>query len=167
MTSPDNSGRGIIGRADSAAADQTHARAVRDVAWAFRKAIGMGGLQLRGLQQFPLGSCGDVCELLGEYFIDRGLGRCTYRNGQVPDRNSTHAWLQRHGLIVDITADQFPEVDSPVIVERDSHWHRQIMGGPGGRTASFDWFRTNTQRAQAEHDYELLKERADAFRRAD
>src|SRR5690606_14776331 len=36
----------------------------------------------------------------------------------------SHAWLYRDGLIVDITADQFPEVVSKVIVTTDSPWHR-------------------------------------------
>lgn len=38
------------------------------------------------------------------------------------DGNS-HAWLRREDLIVDITADQFPDQHQPVIVERRSRWH--------------------------------------------
>jgi hypothetical protein len=38
---------------------------------------------------------------------------------------SSHAWLQNGGWIVDITADQFPDVDEPVIVTNSSEWHQQ------------------------------------------
>jgi hypothetical protein len=38
--------------------------------------------------------------------------------------NSTHVWLKREDLIVDITADQFDqEVVLPVIVSTESSWH--------------------------------------------
>jgi hypothetical protein len=42
------------------------------------------------------------------------LAKRTYRG---------HGWLEQNGLIVDITADQFPEVDKPVIVADNSQWH--------------------------------------------
>jgi len=42
----------------------------------------------------------------------------------------SHAWLQRGNLIIDITADQFPEVEDPVIVTTRSPWHEQFEGEP-------------------------------------
>ena len=56
------------------------------------------------------------------------MGAFDYVLGEkgVPGPDSTersHAWLQRDDLIVDITADQFGEVDEEVIVTRDSEWH--------------------------------------------
>ena len=35
----------------------------------------------------------------------------------------SHAWIQREGLIIDITADQFDDVTEPVIVSDSSPWH--------------------------------------------
>lgn len=41
---------------------------------------------------------------------------------------SSHAWLQSGELIVDITADQFPDVDARVIVLERSAWHIALNG---------------------------------------
>jgi hypothetical protein len=41
-------------------------------------------------------------------------------------RHSTHAWLEQGSVIVDITADQFPEGTLPVIVSTASPWHEQF-----------------------------------------
>jgi hypothetical protein len=38
--------------------------------------------------------------------------------------SSSHAWLERAGWVLDITADQFVDVVEPVILSRDSAWHR-------------------------------------------
>ena len=56
---------------------------------------------------------------------------------------TSHAWLRRGELIVDITADQFQDAPRPIIIEENSHWHRQfesevlhkanvtVVSGPG------------------------------------
>jgi len=41
---------------------------------------------------------------------------------------SSHTWLEKQNLVVDITADQFPEISDKVIVCLDSEWHRQFNG---------------------------------------
>ena len=41
---------------------------------------------------------------------------------------TTHAWIQRGTLIVDITADQFEEINESVLVLYDSEWHEQWSG---------------------------------------
>ena len=43
---------------------------------------------------------------------------------------SSHAWLQCDCLIVDITADQFPEISDTVIVRENSEWHATLNGEP-------------------------------------
>lgn len=35
----------------------------------------------------------------------------------------SHAWLTLDGLTIDITADQFAEINDPVIVAHGSAWH--------------------------------------------
>jgi len=53
----------------------------------------------------------------------------------------THAWIERDGVIVDITADQFDDVEQAVIVTADRTWHDQFKGdtvmGPA-RIDSYD-----------------------------
>jgi hypothetical protein len=75
--------------------------------------------------EFPHGSCGDTSLLLGTYLKEQDAGAFTYVDGGrgvSPDR-CYHGWLEAEGVIVDITADQFPEVNEPVIVATRSAWH--------------------------------------------
>jgi hypothetical protein len=81
------------------------------------------------LDHFPHGTCGDVAILLGEFFYRTWLGEWTYRSGIRDDH--THAWLERDGVTVDITADQFPDVDQAVIVTRASTWHDTFTPAAG------------------------------------
>ena len=76
-----------------------------------------------GFSQFPLGSCGDATVLLGTYLTDRGHGVFDYMLGLRGTDRASHAWLQAGNLVVDITADQFPEINSPVIVTQKGEWH--------------------------------------------
>ncbi len=84
------------------------------------------------LQNFPHGSCGDVVLLLGTYLLESGYGEFGYALGERGDlRTNTwksHAWLEKKNLVVDITADQFPEISENVIVCLDSGWHKQFNG---------------------------------------
>ena len=77
---------------------------------------------------FPRGSCGDATPLLGTYLINQGLGTFDYRLGtrgcHEDDSWFSHAWLQKDNLVVDITADQFPDITQKVIVKYDSGWHQ-------------------------------------------
>ena len=43
-------------------------------------------------------------------------------------KQRSHAWLGRGTLVIDITADQFPDVSESVIVTLDSPWHRAWRG---------------------------------------
>lgn len=40
----------------------------------------------------------------------------------------SHAWLQAGDIVVDITADQFPEMTNPAIVQENSEWHARLNG---------------------------------------
>ena len=77
------------------------------------------------LQDFPHGSCGDAALLLRAFLLERGLGTFAYKLGwrQSDGGRVSHAWLQAGGIVVDITADQFPEIDEKVIVAENSAWH--------------------------------------------
>src|SRR5271163_4521740 len=80
-------------------------------------------------QDFPKGSCGDAALLLRAFLQDQGLGTFQYalgwRDGN--DGRHSHAWLAAGGLVVDITADQFQEIDEKVIVTENSGWHAAIQ----------------------------------------
>jgi hypothetical protein len=73
---------------------------------------------VRTFQDFPTGSCGDAALLLRAFLQEQGLGTFAYILGwRETDRGwGSHAWLEAAGVIVDITADQFPEIDEKVIV---------------------------------------------------
>jgi hypothetical protein len=136
---------------------------VRDAATRFRYAFEQGGLEFDGVSDFPLGACGTASDLLGQYLVDSGLGEWTYRSGVLPDSGNTHAWLERDGVLVDITADQFSDADSPVIVTTDSEWHARLTRMAGSYVARLDHYdETDEEIASAiRADYETLKHRAD------
>jgi hypothetical protein len=100
---------------------------VRYAATKFRDALEtMPCSDLVSLADFPRGACGDTCPLLGQYLADCGLGEWQYMSGERLDSHGdmeSHAWIEQDGLIVDITADQFPEIDEPVLVSWDRQWH--------------------------------------------
>jgi hypothetical protein len=79
------------------------------------------------MQDFPVGACGDAVPLLGTYLAEQGFGTFMYALGLRAcdgiNREHSHAWLEADGIIIDITADQFPEVHRKVIVTTRSDWH--------------------------------------------
>jgi hypothetical protein len=86
---------------------------------------------------FPKGVCGAVCFLLGHYIRENGFPDAEYVNGIRPSDGESHAWIETDGIIVDITGDQFAEIDEGVIVTADATWHRQFSDRPGRRPADF------------------------------
>jgi hypothetical protein len=141
------------------------AEEVRNAAARFRAALDQGGLRLCSLANFPRGSCGDTSELLGQYLSDSGFGTWRYRSGvQTDPAGITHAWIERDGLILDITADQFPDISEPVVLTMDRTWHDAHftpMASHGA--ADLEWFARSDNRADAQADYLTLRQRADAL----
>ncbi len=82
------------------------------------------------LERFPHYCCKPASQLLARYLVTvarvpmikfvsaRRHGGPYCRSGW-----QSHVWLEAGGLIVDITADQYREVPSGVIVESASEWH--------------------------------------------
>ncbi len=72
---------------------------------------------------FPFGCCADTSELLAEYLRGNGvetqLVRGTY--GVL-----THAWLEYKDYIIDITADQFCDVQEKIIVTDNKEWYAKF-----------------------------------------
>lgn len=105
---------------------------IRDLAMQLRRALDSGPrseLPL-SMREFPRGACGDASLLLGALLADCGLAGfelVSADRGRIDDGTWTsHAWLARGPLIVDITADQFPDAPAAVIVARDSVWHTRF-----------------------------------------
>lgn len=68
---------------------------------------------------FPGGACGDTSMLLGNFLLREYYIDSTYICGSslIEGREQwTHAWLEYAGYKLDITADQFEEVNDKVIV---------------------------------------------------
>jgi hypothetical protein len=82
--------------------------------------------------RFPRKWCSAACSLLVlrlQGYID--LGRAMRANGQRRDaagEPENHYWLVVDNLIVDITADQFPDFPHDgVFVSSDDRWHSQFL----------------------------------------
>jgi|WetSurMetagenome_2_1015567.scaffolds.fasta_scaffold873913_1 hypothetical protein len=105
-----------------------------EIAIRFRSALESMLIQERSvtLQDFPRGSCGDATLLLGTYLIEEGFGPFDYmlgeRSGPMGEGWTSHAWLEQDDLIIDITADQFPDGPGKVVICRDSTWHAAFHG---------------------------------------
>jgi hypothetical protein len=104
---------------------------LRAVAERVRRAIekippGQRGSSLR---LFPSGTCGDASLLLGAFLADQGVAGfeyvCGERGSKQEDTWTSHAWLRRGPLVIDITADQFADAPAAVIVESPSVWHEE------------------------------------------
>ena len=75
-----------------------------------------------GFEQFPYGSCGDTCEVLAEILGELGYGSFRYICG-VNDAGQSHAWLKQESIIIDITADQFENIDESVYLGVSNEWY--------------------------------------------
>ena len=77
---------------------------------------------------FPRGTCADTSLVLCAFLADAGFAGfelvCGERGSHEDHTYSSHAWLQRDQLVVDITADQFADGPGPVVVAAESEWHR-------------------------------------------
>lgn len=101
---------------------------IEAIATSVRRALEMIDSKDLPWPSFPRGACGDTSLVLGQVLHDTGITGFDYICGNKYKDDgscSSHAWLRRDGLIVDITADQFSDVDVPVIVARNSGWHDQ------------------------------------------
>lgn len=111
---------------------------IREMADHFRKAIETIPVDTLPvcMQLFPRGACGDTSLLFGAYLVDHSVSGFKWMSGSRGDvRNDTwtsHAWLQRDDLVVDLTADQFPDTPAGVIVMCPSPWHAQFNGEERG-----------------------------------
>ena len=80
---------------------------------------------------FPRGACGDASLILGAYLADNGFPHFVYVTGERGSHEagtwSSHAWLEADGLVADITADQFQDAPSKIVVAASSPWHQCLI----------------------------------------
>src|SRR5437764_756395 len=104
-------------------------RRLREMAARFRQAIEAVPHVDRpiALQSFPRGSCGDASLLLGAYLVDNDITGFEYVCGERGDKSrdtwTSHGWLRNGTCVVDITADQFADGPSGIVVADPSTWH--------------------------------------------
>ena len=94
---------------------------------------------------FPHGSCDVASQALGVRIRETlGLVCLVRANGTRyrPEGNTqSHAWLVYGDLIIDVTADQFGEGQEPVMVTRNSSWHKEFADTGGTQPIDdSDWF---------------------------
>ena len=117
-----------------------------------------------GMKDFPDGACSDASLLLAKFLEQRGLGLFDLQGGE--RGGSTHAWLQRDDLVVDITADQFPDMELPVIAQHNSSWHDTFSGKPQ-HIADFELYKDDpAAAAMLRGCYHFLLEQLPASKRS-
>jgi len=90
--------------------------------------------------------------MFGRFLNEIGEGPFEYVSGW--RKQQSHAWLEGHGLIVDITADQFVDVYQSTIVTTDKSWHRHFVV-EHRRTPGFDGC-VDEHRVDLESAYRLI-----------
>ena len=107
----------------------THELAV--IALEFRRAIEKSKLKRHAkvMGRFPIGCCKQASQLLARYLVtELHVPLVTFVHGERGgngngDPLQSHVWLSVNEHTLDITADQYPEIDSPVVVSVGSGWH--------------------------------------------
>jgi len=107
---------------------------IREAALRFRSALEHCSNELgTSFDSFPVGCCGDVSTLLAAYLKDEGFGKCTYVSGWNSVEQESHAWLEKDGIIYDLTIDQFPDRAISQMITLDGKWHSQFANNVKSR----------------------------------
>jgi hypothetical protein len=104
--------------------------AIHEVAEKIRRAIDRTIYpdQNHFMRGFPHRCCHHACKILAMYFYDHtDLGIFEIVDGEFNEE--PHQWLERDGVIVDISADQFGDLPT-AIVTRNSNWHAAFKRKP-------------------------------------
>ncbi len=100
------------------------------VALEFRRAIERSNLRrhARVMSRFPVGCCKQSSQLLARFLVtELQVPLVTFvhaeRGGTAGDAWQSHVWLSVDQHYIDITADQYPEIEAPVVVSMSGGWH--------------------------------------------
>lgn len=72
-------------------------------------------------QEFPLGTCGDISDILAEHLYSNGFNSIDYVCGFYNGRS--HAWLEINGYAIDVTANQFHDISAHFLYQQPELWH--------------------------------------------
>lgn len=101
---------------------------IEEICFRLRNAIINGEIKFIGSEDFPHGCCGNASQdWLIHWLVDAGFIEIVYENGS-SEKYPFHGWLEYRGYIIDITADQFPEITEPVLIikKEASEFHKQF-----------------------------------------
>jgi hypothetical protein len=73
-------------------------------------------------RDFPSGTCGDISQILMRVLTKDGYKEIEYVVGM--KGKQSHAWLEIQDIALDVTADQFPEIEEAVLFQSPTIWHR-------------------------------------------
>lgn len=76
-----------------------------------------------GFKEFPTGTCGDISDILAEHLYQNGIENVTYVCGR--SNGGIHAWLEVDGTAIDVTADQFEDMEDKVLIQSPEVWHHK------------------------------------------
>ena len=99
--------------------------------------------------------------MLGTYLEELGYGQFFYQLGFYGtverEPHGTHVWIAQNDLVVDITADQFPDIDDEIIVTKSSPWHAALNGLEKGRVTLFSRDANGNSCSSLSDAYEIIK----------
>lgn len=75
---------------------------------------------------FPHGACLTSKIVLAQYLL-RFDDKNEFLIVRGWNQNTSHAWLEYNGYAIDVTADQFPEINGPVYITADRKFHSQFQ----------------------------------------
>lgn len=75
---------------------------------------------------FPHGACLTSTIVLAQYLL-RFDDKNAFLIVKGWNQNTSHAWLEYNGYTIDVTADQFLEIDEPVYITVDRKFHSQFQ----------------------------------------
>lgn len=93
-----------------------------------RQQIESGKIKFIYSKNFSKGCCGNASQ---DFLLHRlkkaGFVNTVYVNGWC-EKYKSHGWLEYKGYIIDITADQFPEIKEPIVIvkKEESEFHKQF-----------------------------------------
>jgi len=105
---------------------------VRDIAAQLRTALSNMPPTIPSFSSFPNGCCGNTAELLIKFMHDAGCTGMQYASAWsgedfLPALDSSHAWVEYRGYIIDITLNQFSDRISepiePIFFSKDRRLH--------------------------------------------
>lgn len=131
---------------------------ITKISFEFRRAILTSYIStyFEWFKSFPRGCCKESSLLLGKFLHDFNIGLFYIISGE--RSGSSHIWLKKDNLIVDITGDQFEDMPIDVYVGYDSYFHSTFttLRDAEAYDAVFNDMNTNDYNLKGAYDKILL-----------